>query len=132
MPAEFQKAMDFTLVGLQNIYCFLDDIIIVSTGTEKDHLAYVTKCLKKLDEDNLRVNLHKCHFAKTEIEWLGYKFTQTGISPLDGKTAAILTIPTPTTLKRLTSFLGSVHYIGKFIPHLARLCHPLRPLPKIL
>ena len=128
MPAEFQKAMDYTLIGLQNTYCFLDDIIIVSTGTEADHLAYVFKCLKKLDDDNLRINLQKCHFAKTEIEWLGYKFTQTGISPLESKTAAILTIPPPTTLKRLRSFLGSVHYIGKFIPHLAPLCHPLRPL----
>ena len=132
MPAEFQKAMDYTVVGLQNTYCFLDDIIIVSTGTETDHLAYVTNCLKKLDEDNLRVNLQKCHFAKTEIEWLGYKFTRTGISPLESKTAAILTIPPPTTLKRSISFLGSVHYIGKFIPHLAQLCHPLRPLLKNL
>ena len=130
MPAEFQKAMDYTLIGLQNTYCFLDDIIIVSTGTEADHLAYVFKCLKKLYDDNLRTNLQKCHFAKTEIEWLGYKFPQTGISPLESKTAAILTIPPPTTLKRLRSFLGSVHYIGKFIPHLAQLCHPLRPLLK--
>ena len=130
MPAEFQKAMDYTVIGLQNTYCFLDDIIIFSTGTEADHLAYVYKCLKKLDDDNLRINLQKCHFAKSEIEWLGYKFTQTGISPLESKTAAILTIPPPTTLKRLRSFLGSVHYIGKFIPHLAQLCHPLKPLLK--
>ena len=86
--------------------------------------------LKKLDDDNLRINLQKCHFAETEKEWLGYKFTQTGISPLESKIAAILTIPPPTTLKRLRSFLGSVHYIGKFITHLAQLCHPLRPLLK--
>ena len=130
MPAEFQKAMDYTLIGLQNTYCFLDDIIIVSTGTEADHLAYVYKCLKKLDDDNLRINLQKFHFAKSEIEWLGYKFTQTGISALESKTAAILTITPPTTLKRLRSILGSVHYIGKFIPHLAQLCLPLRQLLK--
>ena len=130
MPAEFQKALDYTLIGLQNTYCFLDDFIIVSTGTEADHLAYVFKCLKELEEDKLRINLQKCHFAKTEIEWLGNKFTQTGISHLESKTAAILSIPPPTTLKRLRSFLGSVHYIGKFIPHLAQLCHPLRPLLK--
>ena len=130
MPAEFQKAMNYTLLCLQNTYCFLDDITIVSTGTEADHLAYVFKCLKMLDEDNLRINLQKCHFAKTEIEWLGYKFTQTGNSPLESKTPAILTIPPPTTLKRIRSILGSVHYIGKFIPHLAQLCHPLRPLLK--
>ena len=49
--AEYQKAMDYTLIGLQNTYCFLDDIIIVSTGSGSDHLAYVTKSLKKLDED---------------------------------------------------------------------------------
>ena len=48
MPAEFQKAMDSTLIGLQNTYCFLDDIIIVITGTEADHLAYVHKCLTLL------------------------------------------------------------------------------------
>ena len=130
MLAEFQKAMDYTLIGLQNIYCFLDDIIIVSTGSGTDHLAYVTNCLKKLDDKNLRINLQECHFAKTEVEWFGYKFTQTGISLLESKTAAILAIPPPSTLKKLRSFLGSVHYIGKFIPHLAQLCHTLRPLLK--
>ena len=76
MPAEIQKKMDYTLLGLQNTYCFLDNIIISGTGTKTDHLAYVTKCLKKLDEDNLRVNLQECHFAKTENEWLGYMFAQ--------------------------------------------------------
>ena len=57
MPAEFQKAMDYTLIGLQNTYCFLYDIIIVSIGPEADHLAYVTKCLKKLGDNNLSINL---------------------------------------------------------------------------
>ena len=121
MPAEIQKAMDYTLLGLQHTYCFLDDIIIVSTGTETDHLAYVTVCLEKLDENNLGINLQKCHFAKTEIDWLGYKFNQTVISPLETKTAAILAIPPPKTLKRLRSFLGSLYYIGKFIDHLEHL-----------
>ena len=34
MPAAFQKLMDYTLVGLQNTHCFLDDIIIVSRGSK--------------------------------------------------------------------------------------------------
>ena len=76
MPAAFQKVMDYTLVGLQNNYCFLDDIKVVSRGSKEDHLKLVYKCLKKLDEDNLRINLPKCHFAKTEIECLGHKFSQ--------------------------------------------------------
>ena len=130
MPVEFRKAMAYKIVGLQKTYCFLDDIIIDSKVSESDHLSYVTKCLKKLDEANLRINLRKCHFEKTE--WLGNKFTQTGISSTANKTAAIVAIPTFSTLKRLRSFLWSVHYISKFIPNLAQLCHPLRPLRKHL
>ena len=130
MPPAFQKVMDYTLVELQNTHCFLDDIIIVGRGSKEEHLKLVYKSLKKLDEDNLRIILSKCHFAKTEIEWLGHKFTQSGIAPLESKTAAILYLSVPKNLKQLRSFLGSVHYLGKFIPNLSQLCHPLRPLLK--
>ena len=122
--------MDYTLVGLQNCYCFLDDIIVVSTRSESDQLSYVTKCLKKLDDDRLRISLQKCQFAKTETDWLGYKFFQTGISPLENKTPAILAITPPLTLKRLKSFLGPVHFICKIKPNPAQLCHTPRPLLK--
>ena len=105
MPAAFQKVMDYTLVGLQNTYCFLDDIIVVSRGSKEDHLKLVYKCLKKLDEDNLRINLPKCHFAKTEIEWLGHKFSQSGIAPLESKTAAIASLSAPKNLKTTSNFL---------------------------
>ena len=70
MPAVFQKVMDYILVGLDNTHCFLDDNNFVSRGSKEDHLKLVYKSLKKLDQDNLRINLPKCHFAKTEIEWL--------------------------------------------------------------
>ena len=46
MPAAFQKVMDYTLVGLQNTHCFLDDINIVSRGSKEEHLKLVYKCLK--------------------------------------------------------------------------------------
>ena len=111
MTTEFQKALDYTLMGLQNTICYLGDIFTVSTGSESDQLNYVAKCLQKLDEDKLRIKLQKCHFAKTEIQWLRYRFTQTGISPLENKTTAILAaINPPLTLNRLISLLGSIHY----------------------
>ena len=87
-------------------------------------------CLKRLDGENLRISLPKCHFGMLEIDWLGYHISQSGISPFESKTAAILALETPKTLKKLRSFLGSVHYIGKFIPNLAQISHPLRPLLK--
>ena len=74
MPAAFQKVTDDILVGLNNTHCFLDNIIIVGRGSKEDRLKLVYKCSKKLDDVNLRINLQKCHFAKTETEWLEHKF----------------------------------------------------------
>ena len=56
MPAEFQKAMDYTLFGLSNTYCFLDDITVVTKSTKESHFKHVYKCLQKLEADNLRIN----------------------------------------------------------------------------
>ena len=53
MPAEFQKAIDCTLAGLNNMFCFLDDILIVSRGGIEQQLDLVRKCLTKLDQENL-------------------------------------------------------------------------------
>ena len=121
MPAEIQKAMDYTLVGLKNKFCFLDDIFIVSKGSEIDCFQLVIDCLKKLDVDKLRINLPKCRFVKQEISWLGYHITQSGTSPLESKISAIFSLQPPNTLKKLRYFLGSVHYISKFIPNLGQL-----------
>ena len=41
MPAEFQKAIDYTLIGLKNTFCFLEDKLIVSKGSKEDHLLTV-------------------------------------------------------------------------------------------
>ena len=118
MPAEFQKAIDYTLIGLKNTYCFLGDILIVSKSSLGEHKHYVRKCLQQLDNENLRIQLPKCHFGKF-------------ISPLESKTAAILILEAPYPLEKLLrSFLGSVHYIGKFIPNLAQISYPLHPLLK--
>ena len=122
--------MDYTLVGLTTTYCFLDNIIVVSKGRNELHIKYVYKCLRKFDADNLRMNLSNCPFAKHQINWLGFTFSKNGVKPIESKTAAIAEIKAPKTLKQLRSFLGSVHHLSKFIPNLAKDCHPLRPLLK--
>ena len=58
--------------------------------------------------------------------WLGINITKTEISPLEPNTSALFALKSPNTLKK--SFLGSVRYIIKFIPNLAIICQPLRPL----
>ena len=62
MPAEFKKAMDRTLNHAQNTFCFLDDILIVSKGEEKEHKKLVRNVLLKLDEEKLALKTSKCEF----------------------------------------------------------------------
>ena len=128
MTAEFQKAVEYTSLGLQNNYCFPDDIIIVSTGSESDHLSYGTKCPKNYAKIIWELILKK---AIWKSNGLGTN-TPKQLYHLLKITAAILAIPPPSTLKRLTSFLGSIDYLCKFIPNLAQLCHTFRPLLKNL
>ena len=84
---------------LKNTYCFRGDILVVSKGSEKDHKRYVMSCLQRLDAKNLRINLSKCHFAKLEIDWLGYHISQSGILPIESQTSAILALEAPKTLQ---------------------------------
>ena len=65
VPAELQKAVDCTLAGLTNTFCFLDDILIVSRF--KHHLDLVRKFLIKLDQENLRINLRKIKLNGSDI-----------------------------------------------------------------
>ena len=52
MPAEFQNAMDYTLIGLKTLCYFLGDILIVSKETKEDYKQHLFNCLKRLDDKN--------------------------------------------------------------------------------
>ena len=122
--------MDYTLIGLKNTYCFLENNLIVSKRLEAEHKHYVFKSFKRLDDENLKINLPKCHFSKLEIGCLAYHISQSGISSIVNNTSSIFSLEAPKTLKKLHSFFGSVYYIVYFIPNLAQISHPLRPLLK--
>ena len=128
MPNEFQRVMDSTLGNIPFTNCYLDDILVASKGSFNDHKKIVYKILSTLDSYIFAVKWSKCKFFQKEIEWLGFKISKTGIAPLFDKTKAIKDIPIPKNLKELRSFFGSTNQYIKFVPNLASLGSPLRPL----
>ena len=128
MPNEFQRVMDSTLGNILFTSCYLDDILVASKGSFIDHKKIVYKILSTLDSYNFAVKWSKCKFFQKEIEWLGFKISKSGIAPLIDKTKAIKDIPIPKILKELRSFFGSTNQYIKFVPNLASLGSPLRPL----
>ena len=130
MPTEFQKVMDILLAKFREVFVFIDDILIVTKGTKNQHLDKVREILKTLDHAELQLKAGKCNFAKNENEWLGFKLTEQGISPVNTKVQRITEKLRPTNLKELRSFLGAVNQFNKFIPDLAVICSPFRSILK--
>ena len=51
MPATFQKTIDKTLYGILSKSAFLDDILVITKGTLKEHEKELDKILQKLDTE---------------------------------------------------------------------------------
>ena len=122
--------MDLTLANINSVFVYIDDILIVTKGTKQEHVNKVREIMKVLDDANLQLKAGKCIIAQESIEWLGYKLTRTGISPVNTKSQGISERLRPTNLKQLRSFLGAVNQFNKFIPNLALISNPFRSILK--
>ena len=130
MPTEFQKVMDLTLVNMDSTFVYIDDILILTKGEKSVHMQKVREVLEVLDKANLQLKADKCKIACTEIEWLGYKLSGEGVTPINGKIQGISERLRPNNLKELRSFLGAVNQLNKFVPDLASICAPFRSILK--
>ena len=130
MPTEFQTVMDNLLARFREVFVFIDDISIVTKGTKSKHLTKVQEILNVLDLANLQIKADKCKIAQNQIEWLGFKLTSSGVTPVNTKVQGITDRLRPTNLKKLRSFLGAVNQLNKFIPDLAAECFPFRNILK--
>ena len=72
MPKKFQKAMDSTIQGIQEVFCFLDDILIVPKGSVTKHNETVDKVLSRLDKEEFALKLSKRIF-KNQINLAGIR-----------------------------------------------------------
>ncbi|CAK1595379.1 unnamed protein product [Parnassius mnemosyne] len=130
-PSCFQQMMNRVLGNLrfEKIILYLDDILIVSQ-TEVENLELLEKVLQIFKENGLTLNLKKCHFLKTDIEFLGYRINSEGIKPSEGKVNAVKDFPIPKSVHQVRQFLGLISYFRKFIKHCAILSSPLTKLLK--
>lgn len=126
-PAIFQKMMDQVLQGLPKVICYLDDIL-VSGESEAEHLEILEKVLKRLQAHNIRANKAKCTFCTDSVEYLGHRIDAAGLHTTASKVRAVKEAQRPKNIRQLRSFLGLLHYYGKFLSNLADLLHPLNAL----
>ncbi|GBM22092.1 Uncharacterized protein K02A2.6, partial [Araneus ventricosus] len=70
-PAEFNRVIDQILNGLPKTIAYFDDIVV--HGKTKDQCSRnLFACLERLREYDLHLNIKKCTFFQTRIEYLGH------------------------------------------------------------
>lgn len=128
-PAIFQSYMDEILKDLSSVKCYFDDVCIGGKdfNETKHNLELV---LQRFEENNIRVNLDKCKFFHTTIEYLGHVISDGSLRPNERKVEAVLKASPPKNVNQLQSFIGMVNYYAKFISNLSTVLHPLYSLLK--
>ena len=69
----FQKTIEEVLVGIQNCRNISDDIIVYGRNQE-EHDTALHLVLQRMEENGLTVNIGKCEFSKSELEFFGLHF----------------------------------------------------------
>lgn len=108
---------------------YVDDLIIHSESKE-EHDKILNKVFEKAEEHNVTFNYAKCKFYKSDVLYLGHKFTSEGILPDDTKLETIVNMKSPSCTKELETFLGMITYISRFIPNVSERTNILRGLLK--
>ncbi|KAL5460047.1 hypothetical protein EMCRGX_G033464 [Ephydatia muelleri] len=132
-PATFQRLMECVLAGLTYEQCliYLDDIVVFSV-TFDQHLERLKMVFHHLEEAGLKLKPSKCHFAKSEIRYLGHIVSRQGIQADPDKTSAMISFPVPSNIKELRQFLGLTNYYRRFIKGPPILAYPQFQLPFVV
>ncbi len=106
-PLTFQKMVNSLFSGLigNGMFCYLDDLIIVSKDLES-HLHKLDLVFTKVEEAGLKAKLFECDFLKSFIEFLGHVVDGVGIQTVDSKINAVKYFPTPQNVENVLFFLG--------------------------
>ncbi len=70
---------------LEFVRAYINDMLCITKDTFTDHLNKLPEVLSRLRKAELQVNLKKSFIAHTELEYLGYWITHSGIKPLTKK-----------------------------------------------
>ena len=97
----FQARLGDLLGYLQYVVVFLDDILIIGSGTYEGHLIQVETVLQRLLDAGMQVDPLKNFWFEEEVEYLGYVVNRTEIMPQQKQIQKMLAINTPKNKKQL-------------------------------
>ena len=71
--------------GLEYVHTYLDDLLITSRGSFKNHIEKLEVDFQHMLEVGIHIHTHKCIMCAIEVNYLGYVITHKGIKPQPNK-----------------------------------------------
>ena len=124
---EYQRLIGNLFSGESLIQNICDDILVAGRD-EEEHDLTLRKCLNILQQNNLTLNERKCRWKVPEVTFYGHTISKEGIKAETSKVKAVKDFPSPRNSKEVSSFLGLVTYLTRFIRNLSTEAAPLRNL----
>lgn len=108
---------------------YLDDIVIFGASLQEHNKRFI-EVLRRMRENNLKLQSNKCEFLRKEVTYFGHIITENGISPDPSKLEAVKNFPTPRKIRDIQAFLRLAEYYRKFIENFSKIATPLTKLTK--
>ncbi|KAJ0175949.1 hypothetical protein K1T71_008123 [Dendrolimus kikuchii] len=116
-PTVYQRIINNTLrkfIEAGNVLVYIDDVLILSS-TVDDGITLLHNVLRTLTKAGFSVNVRKCFFLTTEIEYLGRVISHGQVRPSPHKIKALVNAPIPSNVKQVRQFLGLAGYFRRYI-----------------
>ena len=123
----FQQKMDAILESCPGTLGIADDVAVFGRS-EAEHDANLHNLMRVSREHGLVFNSNKCALIAPQISFFGTIYDEKGVHPDPKKVEDIQMIPTPESRTELLEFLGTVIYMGSFVPNLSQNTANLREL----
>lgn len=130
-PAVFQRMINSILgaARFSKATVYIDDILIFGKDAVQC-LQRLEEVLQMIEEANLTLNLYKCEFLQSKVDYLGYEISASGVRPSEKKILSVTNFPRPQNVHNVRQFLGLASYFQKFIQGFASIAFPLSKLLK--
>ncbi len=112
------------MADLEAVFAYVDDMDVASRNAE-EHAIHLRQLFNRLRDHGLVINVEKCVFGASSIQFLGHHLSAEGVEPLPENMSAVTEFPRPSTAKELQMFLGMVNFYRSFLPGAARALKPL-------
>jgi hypothetical protein len=115
-PQILQRIMDtiFRDIKGKGVEIYMDDIVIYAK-TRKEHDRLCREVLKRLMENNIRLNKSKVQFRQEEVKLLGVTVNGRDMKPSKVNKNETLEVPIPKNVSEVRRFLGLSGWFRNFI-----------------